>query len=429
MASESAYGGDGSSRSRATWTNITVGTDSTGLKLGQGKPMFRSGMATAEFATGNRYNPLIDWNFTILLFKFLIRAGFDFNAGVAGPSVAFKWDTDITLNANGTGVVDMKNDVYNTGFYAGAFLNIALTFRMWYYAPWDCSWHQAVDKDATFRIDLIDLLIKIFGFCYKKAAGPPKNSPDRPQFENNVSNKVDIATAIQGAWNMFESGHYTYALGSLGDTPQNSSHTRSYGAFDFCPSYTLGGSWSPWDALSPAFALVINAIANACGVNCSLDAGLELAFPGYVYAWGWNINSMDFSVSSISTYQNSDMRRCLKQNINKGTAITVPGSLTNVQAKVKISTDCQPRLYAGLTFRAGFLGSWSPRWTVSLWDILGIPSPALWVRDDTVSQNRSFDPSQISQDKGRERFEIGQFNPYDQPPIDVVFHPVKEPVA
>lgn len=414
-------GADGS-RGRAvfTLTNVTLGTDKTGIALEKGRPMFQFGAATAAVTKGNRFNPLINWTVPLGLLKFELKAGMDFTAGIAGPSVAFAFDTDLAFDGIYASSL-MKHDRYNAGFFAGALLTLGIDFKLFYYAPWDCQWHVAFQKSATVPIDLIDLLIKIFAFAYKKLAAPKDASAAaQAKFEQGVDNKKDVAVALQGMWNFLESAHYTYAC-------SNTTAGKVYGSFDFGPAYTIAGTWSPWSSMGPAMSYLIDTVASKVGVGMRFVAGVEVVFPGEVYANGFAFDGKEYRISNSLRVNDSEGRKIMNYHLVQnppGAGLTAAPS--TVKMKVNIVTDCVPRLFAGIEIRAGFLGSWTPRWEISLWSILGIRSPARWQRDDWIAQARSLDPDTAHSADGYERQVAEMDNPFSLPPVEFVFEP---PVA
>lgn len=197
-----------------TFSDVPIGT-SDPISLAQGLALLPTGTARAAVTGGGKSEDLFSKNVTIVAWQFNASASYSYFFGVAGPAVAFLWDTDVTTapSSLGRGEVGLavNSDTTQAGFVVGANFGgeVDISTAVWkpthWYSPWKGSWQSSWTASFKFSFDIINLIISLIVFLLGE-----NNKKD------TLLEKIGGTTsdALTSSWGMFDEARNQLVAGN-----------------------------------------------------------------------------------------------------------------------------------------------------------------------------------------------------------------------
>jgi len=180
-----------------------------GLELLPGVKPARAGIQVSDSFTRILYHAS-----TFLFARTKVAVDYKLVLGVAGPSIAFLFDpVDVTArNQGGQGKVDLdfsnsqeitaqSGVIFGVGFTANIHLVQELYLPSSWYSPWRFKWTSVLDKQLTFNIDLLQLLVKLITYLIGRGSG---NGTQRGAMQADTTATLKKLLNGQTTWRLFD---------------------------------------------------------------------------------------------------------------------------------------------------------------------------------------------------------------------------------
>lgn len=208
-----------------TFQDVPIGT-SDPISLARGLALLPTGTARAGITGGSKTEDLFSKSITIIAWQFNASASYSYFFGVAGPAVAFLWDTDVTTTTKSLGYGEVSlavnSDTTQAGFIVGANFGgeVDIATATWkpyhWYSPWKGRWESSWTASFKFSFDIINLIISLIVFLLGESGK-----------KNTLLEKIGGTTndALTSSWGMFDQARNQLVAGK--------------GTVDTNPTFTL----------------------------------------------------------------------------------------------------------------------------------------------------------------------------------------------
>ena len=340
-----------------------------GLELLPGVTPARAGIQVSD-----SFSRILYQAGTFLFARTKVAVDYKLLLGIAGPSIAFLFDpVDVTArNQGGQGKVDLdfsnsqevtaqSGVIFGVGFTANIHIVQELYLPSSWHSPWRFKWMSVLDKQLTFNVDLLQLLVWLITYLIGRGSN---NGTQRGAMQPDTTATLKKLLNGQTIWRMFDAVN--------GGFPGSRSLSPA-------PRFTI-----PWNMVDyvPVLAQFAKALQALKG-NLFLGPTLSIQFPTTLQLTRLTVENGQGAGTS-EDYKNLDYSSTKVTGSGKAfTPGATPSRLTthvNYNTRLAVLLSC---VFSASVAKIFSVGVNTP--SLDLLRLLRLPRPSLGAIDNTVA--------------------------------------------